>query len=428
MYIKTAKKDGQVDVVGTNEDQAIKITELVRNDSTFFIMGGEKILLLSEQPIKSLGRQYTVELTDKQMGRSVMKQLSEGLAKIDQSQLPGKYKVWCYQFTLYRRVMWPLKMSEIPSSTASKMDGKANAFIRKWLGLPRCLSEMGIFGRNNLQLPLQSISLGYKQEKTRLVLELRESAAQAVRNANPKVLTSRKWNAQTEVDQAVSRLQHQEIVGRVQKGRAGLGWGEAPLFWSRANHKERKEMAVAEVTKMEEERYRIKAVSQCRQGSWTTWERVVNRNITWSDLWKIPQARLSFLIQSTYDTLPCPRNLHQWFGSEEDCTLCNTPNANLQHILSNCKIALSQGRYRWLHDQVMRKLAEVLEGRRQGNKGVPPAENHNHISFVKEDGGKETSDQEKQLGRFPLTRSGTLTLTVSSVSRSRSLLHLSALT
>ncbi|KAI4884285.1 hypothetical protein NFI96_019991 [Prochilodus magdalenae] len=86
-------------------------------------------------------------------------------------------------------------MSEIPSSTRSKMDGKANSFIQKWLGLPRCLSETGLFGRNILKLPLQSISLGYKQEKTRLVLVS---------------------NAQTEVDQASSHLQHQEIVGRVQ--------------------------------------------------------------------------------------------------------------------------------------------------------------------------------------------------------------------
>ena len=92
-------------------------------------------------------------------------------------------------------------------------------------------------------------------------------------------------------------------------------------------------MVVAEMTRMEEERYKIKAVSQGRQGSWTTWEGVVNSNICWSDLWKIPQARLSFLICSTYDTLPCPQNLHQWFGSEECCSLCNAPNASLQHIL-----------------------------------------------------------------------------------------------
>ncbi len=215
-----------------SKSRSLSLRREVRNESTFFIVGGEKIPFLSEQLIKSLGRQYMVEFRDKHMGRTVMKPLSEGLAKFDQSQLPGKYKVWCYQFTLYMRVMWPLKMSEIPSSTASKMDGKANTFIRKWLGLPRCLSETSLFGRNTLQLSLQSISLGYKQEKTRLALELKESADQTVRNANPKVLTGQMWNAQTEVDQAVSHSQHQEIVGRVQKGRAWLGWGEVPLFWS----------------------------------------------------------------------------------------------------------------------------------------------------------------------------------------------------
>ena len=80
---------------------------------------------------------------------------------------------------------------------------------------------------------------------------------------------------------------------------------------------------MAEVTRMEDDRYKIKAVSQGRQGSWTTWEGVVTQDISWSDLWKIPQARLSFLIRSTYDTLPCPRNLHQWFGIKECCSLCN---------------------------------------------------------------------------------------------------------
>lgn len=141
------------------KSRSLSLRRGVRNDTTIFVVGGEKIPLLSEQPIKSLGRHYTAELSDKRMGRTVMKQLTDGLARIDQSQLPGKY--WCYQFTLYRMVMWPLKMSEISSSTASKMDGKANSFIRKCLGLPLCLSEMDLFGKNTLQLPLQSIRLGY---------------------------------------------------------------------------------------------------------------------------------------------------------------------------------------------------------------------------------------------------------------------------
>lgn len=95
---------------------------------------------------------------------------------------------------------------------------------------------------------------------------MKDSTNQTDRNANAKVLTGRWWNAQT-VDQAISHLQHQEIVGRVQAGRAGLGWGEAPRLWSKANRKEKKEMVVAEVTRMEEERYKMKAVSESQQAT-----------------------------------------------------------------------------------------------------------------------------------------------------------------
>ncbi|CAJ1066394.1 hypothetical protein F2P79_020824%2C partial [Xyrichtys novacula] len=85
------------------------------------------------------------------------------------------------------------------------------------------------------------------------------------------------------------------------------------------------------------------------------------------------------------------QHAHQdkWFGSEGCCSLCNTPNATLQHILSGCEIALSQGCYRWRHNRVLRKLAEVLEGCRQRSKESPPAENHNHINFVTESWGKD---------------------------------------
>ncbi len=138
------------------------------------------------------------------------------------------------------------------------------------------------------------------------------------------VRTGRKWRAEQAVDQAISQLKHQEIVGWLQPGKSGLGWGPAPKLWSKASKKERKELVVAEVSRMEEEKYKIRAVSQHQQGRWTNWEAVTNRAITWADMWRIPQARLSFLIRSTYDTLPSPRNLHLWYGSEANCHLCST--------------------------------------------------------------------------------------------------------
>ena len=122
--------------------------------------------------------------------------------------------------------MWPLKVGEIPSSLVSKMDACANKYIRKWLGLTRCFSDKGLFGKNILQLPLKSISLEYKQEKTRLVLELTESRDKAVKGAAVTVCTGRKWKAQDEVERAVSRLQYKEVLGRILVSRAGLGWGQ----------------------------------------------------------------------------------------------------------------------------------------------------------------------------------------------------------
>ncbi len=75
--------------------------------------------------------------------------------------------------------------------------------------------------------------------------------------------------------------------------------------------------------------------------------------------------------------------LHQWFGTEELCPLCSTNNASLQHILSGCKTALSQDRYRWRHDLLLRKLAEVTESCRQEANSRPSAPTRRPILFAR---------------------------------------------
>ncbi len=192
------------------------------------------------------------------------------LSNIDTSQLPGKYKVWCYHFTLYPRAMWPLKLCEVTSSAVSRMEAKANSFIRKWLGQPQCFSAAGLYGLNSLQLPLKSITLGYRQEKARLVMELRDSSDRAVADVNTRVDTGRKWRANEEVQKVMGRLSHKQIVGMVQTGLAGLGWSEPPILCSKASRKERKDLVVVEVTRVEQEELRVRSVAQGQQGRWTT--------------------------------------------------------------------------------------------------------------------------------------------------------------
>lgn len=110
--------------------------------------------------------------------------------------------------------------------------------------------------------------MGYKLEKDWLAVELKESREQAVRSVAVDVRRGHKCKAQAEVDQSISMLKHKEVMGRVQEGRAGFGWGEPVKFSSKISKKESKTMFTEEVTRVEHERYLIKAVSQGEQASW----------------------------------------------------------------------------------------------------------------------------------------------------------------
>ncbi|GFO06785.1 reverse transcriptase [Plakobranchus ocellatus] len=70
--------------------------------------------------------------------------------------------------------------------------------------------------------------------------------------------------------------------------------------------------------------------------------------------------RISFLIRSVYDLVPSNANLVRW-GKKDDptCPLCQGRQTT-EHVLSSCKVALSQGRYTWRHNRVLQELASVM--------------------------------------------------------------------
>lgn len=56
---------------------------------------------------------------------------------------------------------------------------------------------------------------------------------------------------------------------------------------------------ILEVPRIEMEAYRVKAVAQGQQRSWTTWEGLVSCVVNWADICKMPQNWLSSLIRAT---------------------------------------------------------------------------------------------------------------------------------
>ena len=340
-----------------------------------------EILSIRKKNVKSLGKVFDSSLSDKDSIKQTTRQFSECLSTIDKSGLPGKFKAWIYQHGLLPRILWPLLVYEFTMTTIEEYERKISGYIRRWPGLPRSLSNIALYGKSNrLLLPFSSITEEYKVSKVRQVLQYRDSKDEKVSGASISVRTGRKWDAQEAVNDAESRLRHSLIVGRVAKGRAGLGSNPAP-HWDTRSKKEKQQLVQDQVRTSAEESRKCKTVSMSLQGRWTRWESVQSRKVTWTDLWKLAPHRIKFLVQAVY-VLPTPTNLMTWGNSESpNCTLCGKPG-NLEHILSSCSKALADGRYRWRHDTRLREIAYVINSAIKSTRGAKN-KSSKFISFVK---------------------------------------------
>lgn len=138
-------------------------------------------------------------------------------------------------------------------------------------------------------------------------------------------------------------FQHGDIVSNICQGGQGLG-GTKVVRWGTANTRERGHLVQKKIRKMEEE-VRPRVVEMGAQGSWTRCE-TTERRLTRNELCRMEPFRIQFLLRSVYDVLPSPTNLHICGLTENPkCPLCNKLGS-LEHVLTSCNVALSQGCYR----------------------------------------------------------------------------------
>ena len=248
--------------------------------------------------------------------------------------------------------------------------------LRRWQGLPRCLSGADLYGnRNALHLPCSSLVEEFKIMKTRELLQYTESEDPKMVAVGIQIRSGRKWSAKRELQVAEERLRHKDILGSLAKGRAGLGFFPSTHTIS-AKGKERRHLIQEVREGVEEGRYG-KMVGLSQQGAWTRWEDVEKKRVTWSDF-----NEIRFLIKSVYDVLPSPTNLHIWGKIETpNCQLC-ARKRSLKHILSSCPKALGDGRYRWRHDQALKVIANEVTKAMRASKHQP-GKKLKQINFVK---------------------------------------------
>jgi len=253
------------------------------------------------------------------------------------------------------------------------MERTINSFLRRWMGVAKSFTSLGLYCTGSkLQMPLKSLTEEYKVTKARQVIMLQDRGDEKVREAGVQVNTGRKWKADKAVGEAEARLRHSHIVGSVAQGRLGFGY-ITRFRWSKASEKERRTLVQDEVRRMEEETRLTKSVTLKKHENWLNWEGAQQRKLTWNDIWTMEGDILSFLLKSVYDVLPSPTNLKTWgLSKSPDRKLCGRP-AILEHVLSSCRTALSDGRYRWRHDKVLSSIAVHLDQARRAQKTVSPS-------------------------------------------------------
>jgi len=163
--------------------------------------------------------------------------------------------------------------------------------------------------------------------------------------------------------------------------RQGIGTTKT-LLWSQTAQNERRTMIQQWFRRTEENRRQARSVEMGAQGAWTTWN-TKDRKLTWVDIWKYEPLRLSFLLRSVHDLLPIPANLCGWgLSTDPTCKLCDRPGT-LEYVLSSCSTALTQGRFRWRHDNVLREVADRLEIERKKYRRSNPQQRYINWSRVK---------------------------------------------
>ena len=349
-----------------------------------FSIAGEEMPTVKDQPVKSLGRWYKGDLSDKSRGVEVYDQAVECLKRIQNSKLPNKFKLWALQYGLYPRLAWPLMIYEVALSRVEMIEQAINVYIRRWLGLPKMTTTSALYRREGaLQLPLTSIVEIFKAGKVRTVMMLRESKDTSVKDNPPDVRTATKWQAEKETDAVLAVLEHGDIMGAVQASddKSGLGLRPFAPFCSKTPRERR--LAVTQQVARDEQQKRSTSLAQCgHQGQVMAWEEnVIERKLTWQELWKWTVSRTSFLIRSTYDVLPSPVNLARWGKEEEEkCHLCDK-KGTVKHILSSCQPAL--GRYTWRHNLILQVLYDAAQEQTEKSLYAPgPREARGQIDFV----------------------------------------------
>ena len=168
----------------------------------------------------------------------------------------------------------------------------------------------------------------------------------------------------TQLHTSIDAQAHLDLLFPTQISRQGLG---NKNFNANLSKKERRNLTALAAKRTLDEAHIMHAHGLAMQGNWLQWtESSVPFDLSWKNLIYGPGAHLlKWVLNASVNWVKTPDLLRLWGKcTGASCPLnCGSAQCTLHHILSGCKTALFDGRYRWRHDSVLNCLYVPISDR-----------------------------------------------------------------
>ena len=193
------------------------------------------------------------------------------------------------------------------------------------------------------------------------------------------------WQVEEAIWTCETDLKQKSVIGHHQRNRHGLWYIKTSKAPSDKLSRDSRTLISSHHKEIEDTYAISKAVQLKVQGRWTRCFNYIEQNFYWKSVLAMPVNLTSFSISSIYDTLPSPRNLKRWkLTTEASCFPCNKDTCTTSHILGECKVALSQGRFTVCHDNVLRIIiSNTRSSIKHIKSSVPTSKQPIKIKFVR---------------------------------------------
>ena len=329
-------------------------------------IGKHKVADIGKDAFKFLGRFLAGDLKDRKQKELLLSSFQWYMEKVDSQHLNGASKAWIYNNFVMSFITWPFIINDFPPSFTDSITATANRFLKKWLKINRpasteilYLPEAGLNLKNpktflkSMQISKHHILSNSRDPKVRFLSESRlYKALEAKGN---------RWKPESTLLEIENTLLWESEFMR---GKTTLSSRKPPLNFARTPKKLQRKLITTRARKMEADKMRIRLLDLVRNGDFTTWDNIISSDIHWYDMiYDLNESVVSFRLNAISNALPSPYNLQKWgLKGQGKCQLCNKRAATAAHILSNCYVAVRQGRYTWRHNSVLAMFSKDLFG------------------------------------------------------------------